>query len=279
MSDNPRKRRLYIVGGKGKNIPAWLSEAFDYEQFDQDNAKTRTLEPTEAPDAVVCLKSWVGHEHWYGARDLAERLGVPFINSAGGWSGSIKAADDLGVEWFIQGIERAKSSDDVEVAEKAEEFVDNAWRGAYEREYEARQALEKRYGRDRRKFEAAQAELEKLKEQGAAAQRVIVEIRAAAAAQRTALEKINAASEQRAHEIQERSERVAKALSEHMASLMALFEASDISHEALLAATNKLNTARALADEKLAILKASLAVAEGGVPSDLEQTAKASADS
>lgn len=268
MSEKKKKRRIYIVGGKAKNVPPWLDAAFEWEQFDQENAKTRTLEPTKDPDAVVCLKSWVGHEHWYGARDLAERLKIPLINSPGGWSSSLKAAADLGVEWFIQDIERARADGDLseEQSDELEEFIDNAWREAYEREYEARAALEKRYGQDRKKFEHAQRELKRFSDRDEAAQRVISEIRKAAAAQRASLEEARAESERRAAEIQARSERVAAALSGHMLSLLELFEAADLTHEELRSSANKLNEVRGLAKEKLATLQASLEVAEGGIP-------------
>lgn len=259
----PQKRRIYIVGGKGKNIPRWLSAAFDYEQFEQDESKTRTLEPSVKPDAVVCLKSWCGHEHWYGARDLAERLEIPLINSAGGWSGALKAAADVGAEWFIQDIEKAKISGETTEgqAEEIEDFIDNAWREAYEREYEARQALEKRLGQERR-------ELEHLKKKDEAAKRVIAEIRAAASRQRKALD-----------EVQARNDRVSQALASHISSLVGLFEATDMSQDALKAAINSIADAKASANEKLAVLRASMIVAEGGPITDPVPTSNAGTDS
>ena len=260
MSDSPLKRRLFIVGGKGKNVPRWLSEAFDYEQFDQENAKTRTLEPSAPPDAIVCLKSWVGHEHWYGARDLSQRLSVPLINAPGGWSTSLKAAADLGVEWYVQAVERARRSDDLteDEAEEAEEFIDNAWREAYEREYEARQALEKRLRKDRTKFEQVQLELERLKKRetasAAAAKRVLAEVRAAAAKQRAA-----------SAEIQERSERVSEALIQHISSLKELFDSAEAGHAAVLKASSRLGDTRRIAQAKTDALRAAMTIAEDGL--------------
>jgi len=260
MSDSPLKRRLFIVGGKGKNVPRWLSEAFDYEQFDQENAKTRTLEPSVPPDAIVCLKSWVGHEHWYGARDLSQRLSVPLINAPGGWSTSLKAAADLGVEWYVQAVERARRSDDLteDEAEEAEEFIDNAWREAYEREYEARQALEKRLRKDRTKFEQVQLELERLKKRetasAAAAKRVLAEVRAAAAKQRAA-----------SAEIQERSERVSEALIQHISSLKELFDSAEAGHAAVLKASSRLGDTRRIAQAKTDALRAAMTIAEDGL--------------
>jgi len=210
VTDEHQKRRIYIVGGKGKNVPRWLSAAFDHEQFAQDNTKTRTLEPEKTPDAVVVLSSWVGHEHFYGARDLAERLDIPMILSPGGWSASLKGAADLGVEWFIQDIERARTTGNLpeQEQEAVEEFIDNAWREAYQREWAAREALERRYSKDRTKFEQAQSELTRLKAKGAAAMRVIAEVRTAADRQREA-----------SAEIQARSERISEALAMHINSL------------------------------------------------------------
>jgi hypothetical protein len=252
MAEAQKKHRLYIVGGKSKNIPDWLSEAFDYEQFDQENSKTRTLEPEHTPDAVVCLKSWVGHEHWYGARDLAARLGVPFINTAGGWSGSLKAAADLGVEWFIQDIERAKSESPHE--EEIVEFIDNAWREAYEREYKARSSLEKHFGKERRKYDEAKAQLEHMRVKEAAAQRVIVEIRAAAARQREAMTEVEA-----------RSARVAEALVEHMRTLQTLIDVTDEGHQSLLRASARIGDASRGAQSRLDALRSAMAIAEDGL--------------
>lgn len=217
------KKKIYIVGGKGKNVPPWISAAFNYEQFDQDHAKTRTLEPSNSPDAVVVLSSWVGHEHFYGARDLSERLGIPMILSPGGWSASLKSAADQGVEWFIKDIDRAKTSGDLSDSQVAdvEDFIDNAWREAYNREWSAREGIERRYNKDRGKFEHAQRELARLREKEEAAQRVIAEVRAAAAAQRKATESAQAASERRtkaiaaaADEARNALERLRKSLSE-----------------------------------------------------------------
>ena len=265
------KRKLFIVGGKSRNVPRWLSNAFDYEQLEQDHPKTRTLEPSKTPDAVIVLSSWVGHEHFYGARDLAERLGIPLILSPGGWTSSLKGAADLGVEWFIQDIERARSTGNLTEAqvEEVAEFIDNAWREAYNREWAARNALERRCSRLRKELEGSQTALTELKERGEAARRVVAEVRAAAAKQREALEKARTASERRAEKIQARSERVSEAISHHMISLLRLFEVAEVSSDALHAASVSLGEARGLAKEKLATLKASLSIAEEGLPTDV----------
>lgn len=263
----PNKRRIYIVGGKGKNVPPWISAAFEWEQFEQDRAKTRTLEPSNPPDAIVVLSSWVGHEHFYGARDLSERLSVPLIVSAGGWSGSIKAASELGVDWFINDLDRARRGETLseEEAESYDEFIDNAWREAYQREWKAREALEKRYSKDRSKLDHAQRELDRLQQKETAAQRVIAEIRAAAAAQRTALEEARAEADRRAQEIQDRSERVAQALMKHIESLQELFLATDDSHAAILRCSTNVGIARQLAGQNLDALRAALTIAEDGM--------------
>lgn len=187
MTDTKQKRhRIFVVGGKGRNIPPWISAAFDCEQFVQDQSKTRTLEPQEKPDAIVILSSWIGHEHFYGARDLAEQLDIPLIISPGGWSASLKSAAELGVEWFIADIEKSKTNSVLtkEQTTEVEEVVDNAWREAYTREWTAHKALSRRFLKLQTKLENTLEELEKLRVKDAAAQRVIEEIRAAAAKQR-----------------------------------------------------------------------------------------------
>jgi len=263
----PRKHRLFIVGGKGRNVPPWLSAAFDYEQFEQDHAKTRTLEPSVRPDAVVVLSSWVGHEHFYGARDLAGRLSIPMILSPGGWSTSLKAAADLGIEWFIKDIERARTSGGLPTptVEALDEFVDNAWREAYNREWAAREALTQRYAKERKRSERLEAELTKLKVTEAAAQRVIAEIRAAAALQRAEMERHN-------EEVQHRSARVADALAEHMNTMKELFESVDETHAMLVKTTSHVHGVRNDAQRKMDFLRAALKVAEEGTPSRIVAT-------
>jgi len=259
----PSKRRIYIVGGKGKNVPPWIAAAFEYEQFDQDHARARTTDPDKRPDAVVVLSSWVGHKHFYNARDLAEKLGIPMLLSPGGWSASLKAAADLGAEWFISDIEAAKSSGALTETEIVglDEFIDNAWREAYNREWTAREALERRYSKDRGKFEHAAAELERLKKGEAAAQRVVAEIRTAAAKQRKEMERHN-------QEIQERSARVARALTVHLSSLEELFEVADEAHDSIVGTTSKLSAARRMTRQKLNVLNAALTMAEEGIEED-----------
>ena len=262
------KRRIYIVGGKGKNVPPWITAAFEWEQFEQDHSKTRTLEPDRVPDAVIVLSSWVGHEHFYGARDLADRLGIPMILSPGGWSASLKAAAEMGINWFINDIDRSRSSDDLTESqvEDLDVFVDNAWREAYNREWSARQAIERQYGKARSKFEHVDRELQRLTEKGAAAQRVITEIRIAAAAQRKALEEARAEADRRTQEIQDRSERVAATLVDHIESLDELFNAADRSHASVLRASASLNDVRRIARRNLDALRSTLAIAEDGLP-------------
>lgn len=264
MADTkPTKRRIYIVGGKGKNVPPWLSAAFDYEQFEQDHTRGRTTDPSKTPDAVVVLSSWVGHKHFYDARSLAEKLGIPMILSPGGWSASLKSAADLGVEWFINDIASAKSTGTLDEPEAAEldEFIDNAWREAYNREWAAREALERHFGKERAKFEQAQEALFQLKRRDAAAQRVIPEIRAAAAKQRKELEA-------HAQEIQERSARVARALTVHLSSLDELFDVADEAQKSIIGSSAKLRAARKMTKQKVDILNAALTMAEEGTESD-----------
>ena len=273
-TDEPKKRRIYIVGGKGKNVPRWLSAAFDYEQFQQDNSKTRDLEPDKVPDAVVVLSSWLGHEHFYGARDLAERLDIPMILSPGGWSASLKSAAELGINWFLRDIEQARRSPELTVDEEegVDAFIDNAWREAYQREWAARQAMERRYGKDRGRFEHAQRELGRLTAKDEAAQRVIAEIRAAATGQRKALERSNESSELRVQAIQARSERVTEALIQHMSSLQVLYNVATEAYDAVNVSSERLSVARRDALAAKATLQAAMAVAEGGIPEGMGDT-------
>jgi len=264
-STESQKRRIYIVGGKGKNVPPWIDAAFAWEQFEQDHSKTRTLDPANRPDAVVVLSSWVGHEHFYGARDLAERLDIPMILSPGGWSASLKAAAELGINWFISDIERSRSSGVLTESqvEDLDSFIDNAWREAYQREWAAREALAKRYTKDRSRLEHVERELTRLEVKEAAAQRVIAEIRAAAKTQREEMERHNS-------EIQDRSSRIADALSHHISTMKELFESVDDAHLMLIRTTSKVSGARSEAQAKMDFLRASLQIAEEGVPANVK---------
>jgi DNA-binding transcriptional MerR regulator len=277
MSGEKTRHRIYIVGGKGKNIPPWISAAFDIEQFEQDHTRGRTPDPTKSPDAVVVLSSWVGHKHYYDAEKLAEKLSIPLILSPGGWSSSLKSAADLGAEWFINDIETAKVASEKDEKGSAEEFIDNAWREAYTREWNARNALEKHYRKLRIQLEEAQEALRQLKTKEAAAQRVIVEIRAAAAAQRRALEESQAETKAQIGEIRERSERVSTALAEFIASTNEMFTVADSANEAALQAATQLGNARNITRHKLNILNIAMTGAEDGhhdvTPED-EETAE-----
>lgn len=214
MSDAPKRRRIYVVGGKGKNVPPWVTAAFDVEQFDQEHTRGREPNAANRPDAIVVLSSWVGHKHFYDGRDLAERLKIPLILSPGGWSASLKSAADLGAEWFIKDIENAKKSDSLDEKEVTDlsEFIDNAWREAYTREWAAKTALVKRHESVRLELELAKEALGVATSRQAAADRVIQEIRAAAAQQREALDIAQAETGRLAESIRSKSERLSNAL-------------------------------------------------------------------
>ena len=247
------KHRIFIVGGKGKNIPAWISAAFKWEQFHQDNSKTRDLEPSNRPDAIIVLSSWVGHEHFYGARNLSEKLNIPLIISPGGWSTSLKAASSLGVEWFIQDIERAKYSNDLttELVDELENFIDNAWREAYTRELVAKEAIVRRYSKDRKKFEKSQQMLKELTKKDEAGQRVISEIRVAASNQRRSLEKERVKANQIVIDVQQKNDLIIEALLRHIDSIQELSKAANV----IIDAGCKLKNANRIAGDSIDAVK------------------------
>jgi hypothetical protein len=224
MADAPKKRRLYVVGGKGKNVPPWVTAAFDVEQFDQEHTRGREPNAANSPDAIVVLTSWVGHKHFFDGRDLAARLKIPLILSPGGWSASLKSAADLGAEWFIKDIENAKRSDALSEKEVADltDYIDNAWREAYSREFTARAAMEKRHELLRKELEAAKSALADAATRQETANRVIKEVRAAAAQQREALDQAQAETGRMAEATRAKSERLSQALASQLEGIEGL---------------------------------------------------------
>lgn len=196
MAETPaKKRRIYIVGGKGKNVPPWITAAFDVAQFDQEHTRGREPSASNRPDAIVVLTSWVGHKHFFDGRDLADKLKIPLILSPGGWSAAIKSAADLGAEWFIKDIEAAKHSAEITPEQAADltDYIDNAWREAYNREWSARTALEKRHESVRKELDEKKLMLSAASTRQEAADRVIREIRAAAKESRDRSGRLSAA--------------------------------------------------------------------------------------
>lgn len=246
-----KKHKLFIVGGKDRNVPPWIKAAFDVEQFDQDaGSRGRVPEPSQTPDAVIVMKSWIGHKHYYDARELAARLGVPMVEAAGGWSAAVQAAAEADLDWFLKAIEKSKDSDEVKAsAEPVEEVIDNAWRQAYEAEWTKRTALEKRYAKDRKKFEETQAKLGTVAGREAAAQRVIDEVRAAANAHRERLDKATEEVRKVAEENQRRADKITLALANHLLNIENLISRASNAEEVLV------QGAKVLGDVKHALVR------------------------
>lgn len=259
-----KKHKLFVVGGKDRNVPPWVKAAFEIEQFDQDEgSRGRVPEPKTRPEAVVVLKSWIGHKHYFDARDLAERLSVPFIEAAGGWSSAVQEAAEQGLDWFLSAIEQTKDSEEVKAAKvDVSEVLDNAWRQAYESEWAAKAALERRYGKDLKKFEEAQDKLRTITAREAAAERVIAEVREAARLQRENLERSKAEVGHLVEDAKRRSERMSTALASHMLGLQSLIERVMAGEKALLQGARLLTDVREGLHRNLAELNATLEKAE-----------------
>lgn len=246
MSESRKKRRIYIVGGKGKNVPPWVAAAFDVEQFDQEHTRGREPDAGNKPDAIVVLTSWVGHKHFYDGRDLAAKLKIPLILSPGGWSAALKSAADLGAEWFIKDIEAAKKSADLSEKEVSDltDYIDNAWREAYTREWTARAALEKRHEQLREELERAKESLGAAITRQEAADRVIREIRAAASQQRVALGKAQAETGRLAEIIKAKNERLSSAISVQLGNIESLMDHTFQAHNMLFKMAQEISDLR-----------------------------------
>lgn len=263
MADEPKKRRIYVVGGKGKNIPPWVTAAFDVEQFDQEHTRGREPSADQRPDAIVVLTSWVGHKHFYDGRELAAKLSIPLILSPGGWSASLKSAADLGAEWFIKDIESAKKSDSLSEKEVSDlsDFIDNAWREAYSREWAARSALEKRHEILRKQLEDAKSQLASAATSRESADRVLREIRAAAAQQREALEIAQAETGRMAEVIRAKSDRLSAALATQLDYLAAVNDQLSSAANSLQTSAHHLSGLNDLFNQGMKELRAAIAAA------------------
>jgi hypothetical protein len=259
-----KKRKLFVVGGKDRNVPSWIKAAFEVEQFDQDEgSRGRVPEPKATPDVIVVMKSWIGHKHYYDAKALAERLEVPLIEAAGGWSAAVQGAAEQELDWFLSAIEKTKDSEEVK-AEKVDvvEVIDSAWRQAYDREWAARTALERRYGKDRARFEAAQERLRSVAGRETAALRVIAEVREAARLQRENLDQAKEEIRKLSDETRRRSERTSALLTAHIAGARALIDNVSAGEEALRQMTFAMKATKEGLALNLAALTNSLAEVE-----------------
>lgn len=218
------KRRILVVGGNGRrNVPPWLHAAFEVEHFESSNADWFKPDPGQVPAAVVVLTSWVSHKHFYDARTIAEKFDVPLILSPGGWSAALQYAAENGIEWFLKDIEAAKHSGGEVHPREVEEVIESAWREAYNREWAARKALEKRYAKDREKFEEAQKRIATATRREEAAQRVVTEVREAARRQREYLDAKTDEIRKIADDLKARDVRIR----DHLTSLRSLLNLTD----------------------------------------------------
>jgi len=173
-------KRILVVGGMDKNIPTWIQKSFDIEHYEQQAHFKREIAPSDKPDVVIVLKSWISHKQCADAREFASSNGIPFIVSDGGWSMAVQRAVESGLDWFAHAVDKSLKTLDEEQAKEADGLVERAWEGAYKREYERAHALEKRLKKDRKHHEDTIIKLESLERRENAATRVIAEVREAA---------------------------------------------------------------------------------------------------
>lgn len=185
-------KRILVVGGIDKNIPSWIQKSFEIEHYEQQPHFKRTIAPKDRPDLVIALKSWISHKQCSDARTFASENGIPFIVSDGGWSMAIQRAIENGITWFAQTVDKSLKTLSEQESKEVDVIVERAWEGAYKREYEKVQALEKRMRKDRTRLEEALAKLESAERRDAAAARVIAEVREAARKHKESEERIQA---------------------------------------------------------------------------------------
>lgn len=248
------KRRILVVGGMAKkNVPDWVLESFNIEHFESTSGKSWKPNSGRDPDAVVVLNAWVSHKHFFDAREIAEKLSVPFIVSPGGWSAAIQKASDQGIDWFADSIQETTSDESGE-----SDVVNNAWQEAYSKEWEARKALERRYSRDKKLFDSAKKSLKQAEEKGAAADRVITEVREAAKEQRARLAAATEEFNRRSEEIRQRNNRLSECLSSHFDVMKRLLDRIAVGEEALSHAVTIMKETRGLLESNMAELSQKL---------------------
>jgi hypothetical protein len=171
MSD---KRKVLVVGGLPKDVPAWVSEAFEVEQITgHNNGGSGFLKPTIEPDVVIVCHDYVSHNYADQAHQIASKRGVPWIGMRTGWSGVVEMAAKAGLDWLVNARQSATEKCEGEEREKGEREVNNAWEQTVEYERQRAEAAIKRLAKEERKREAADATIERQRE---AAQRVVAEI-------------------------------------------------------------------------------------------------------
>lgn len=195
------KKRILVVGGMDKNIPNWIHKVFEVEHYEQEAHFKRVIAPKERPDVVIALKSWISHKQCADARDYAIKNEIPFVMADGGWSTAIQRAVEGGLDWFAHDIDRSLGKMSEPVKKEADELIERAWEGAYRRELERAEALEKRHRKDRQKLESALARLDAAEKRESAAARVIAEVREAARQRKEDTEKAKAEIQKISNEI------------------------------------------------------------------------------
>lgn len=179
-------KKLLVIGGMDKNIPTWITRLFEITHVEQQLHFKRIIAPADKPDLVIVLKSWISHKQCADARDYAQEHGIPFILASGGWSSVVQKAAESGLDWFVHTIDKSLETLSEEQAKETDEVITRAWESAYNREYEKSCALEKRLKKDRERLEKALIRVESAESREHAANRVILEVRAAAKAHQDA---------------------------------------------------------------------------------------------
>lgn len=173
----PAKKRILLVGGHWKNVPAWVRASFDLEHVAQDR-DTGSLETAKAAqaDVVVILTSWCSYHTSLQAHELARQWGVPALHSRQGWSAVLQEAGRRGLTWLMDAVKaHGDSPEPSESAQEARGEVEGAWKAVAEDSQARERALEKRLAKVERAMAEQGAHLTRLRS-GAEA-RVLAEIR------------------------------------------------------------------------------------------------------
>lgn len=178
MQEKSNKKTILVVGGLYKNIPTWVRAAFNIDHYEQETHFKKTI--SSKPDLVVIIKSWISHKQFNDAREFADNNNVPLIVADNGWASAVQKAVENGLDWFAHAIDNTLNSLSEKDAKLTDELLNRAWEGAYRREYERSNALEKRLRKDREKLEEALAKVNAAERRENAAERVIAEVREAA---------------------------------------------------------------------------------------------------
>jgi len=176
------KKNVFVIGGRGNNIPKWAWAAFEIEHVDREES-TGKFAPKAQPDAIVVNVDFVSHQYSSQAHEWGSSLKIPVLHARSGWSSAVEEAAKLGIDWFVRSVQAAGKSM-IEESQAVETMAESAWESAVAYERARADAAIKRLRKEATRREQLEHTLKRLRD--GAEQRIVGEIRLRAAQMRDA---------------------------------------------------------------------------------------------